>query len=118
VASEVHSIARGPDSTYYTRHWPISKGKYDSQTTIIYYDRTDRSAVLCKDANVSQLVKLTIKTNELPDDAFEMKVGEDDKLYYQLDYAIEVTYLSGSTKYELLHSGECRDFLVQTMFCD
>jgi hypothetical protein len=54
----------------------------------------------------------------LPEDAFEMKVGEDDKLYYQLDYAIEVTYLSGSTKYELLHSGECRDFLVQTMFCD
>jgi hypothetical protein len=35
-----------------------------------------------------------------------MEIGKDDELYYTFSYTIEVTYQSGSTKYELLHKGE------------
>lgn len=43
---------------------------------------------------------------DLPDDAFEMKIGKDDEMYYVLRYQIDVTYLSASTKYELVHRGK------------
>jgi hypothetical protein len=44
--------------------------------------------------------------DDLPSDALEMEIGKDDELYYTFSYTIEVTYQSGSTKYELLHKGE------------
>ena len=52
---------------------------------------------------------------DLPDDAFEMKIGEDDDMYYVLRYQIDVTYLSASTKYELVHRGKSPSSILMVM---
>jgi hypothetical protein len=44
--------------------------------------------------------------DDLPSDALEIEIGKDDEPYYTFRYIIEVTYQSGSTKYELLYKGE------------
>ena len=72
----------------------------------IYCDRTDRPAVTYPDHDVVELVRLSVKTLDLPFDALELKVGKDGKYYYCFLLTVEVTYASGSTKYELVHKGE------------
>lgn len=47
-----------------------------------------------------------MKVSDLPPDALELEMGEDDNFYYNFRFTIEVTYQSGSTKYGLLHKGE------------
>jgi hypothetical protein len=47
-----------------------------------------------------------MKMDDLPSDALGIEVGKDSELYYIFSYAIEITYQSGSTKYELLHKGK------------
>lgn len=84
----------------------MSQGKPSGYEEVIYYDRTDRPAVVYSDQNVLELVRLHTNLNDLPSDALKIEVGKDGKLYYAFSYAIEVTYQSGSTKYELVHNGE------------
>lgn len=62
--------------------------------------------MIYQDQEVLELVRLHVKMDDLPLDALEMEMGKDDELYYIFNYTIEVTYQSGSTKYELLHKGE------------
>ncbi len=88
------------------RHRLVSKGKPVEYEDIIYCDLTDRPAVIYRDQEVLELVRLRVKMDDLPSNALEMKMGEDDELYYTFSYTIEVTYQSGSTKYELLHKGK------------
>ncbi|KAG4432939.1 hypothetical protein IFR05_011585 [Cadophora sp. M221] len=90
----------------YKMHSLVSKGKPSGYEHIIYCDLTDRSAVVYSDDKVRELVCLRTKLDDLPSDALEMEMGEDDELYYVFHFSIEVTYQSGSTKYELLHKGE------------
>lgn len=84
----------------------MSDGKPSEYEHIIYYDRTDRPAVVYSDQKVEELVRLRTNLDDLPSNALELEIGEDDELYYVFRYSIEVTYLSGSTKYELVHKGE------------
>lgn len=84
----------------------VSHGKPEEYTTIIFCDRTDRSAVIYKDDQVEELVRLHVKMDDLPLDALKMEMGKDDEHYYTFRFAIEVTYQSGSTKYEVVHDGE------------
>ncbi|KAH8591412.1 hypothetical protein B0O99DRAFT_690769 [Bisporella sp. PMI_857] len=95
-----------PFTFRYKMYRPVSKGKPVKCEDIIYYDRTDRPAVIYQDEEVIELVRLCVKMHDLPSDALEIEIGKDDELYYTFRYAIEVTYQSGSTKYELLHKGE------------
>lgn len=88
------------------KHSLVADGKVESFTTIIYYDSTDRPAVVYHDEKVKELVRLRVKTDDLPSDAVGMKIGKDTEPYYTFHYSIEVTYQSGSTKYALLHNGE------------
>lgn len=88
------------------RYSLVSDGKPEEYTIIIYCDRTDRPAVIYKDDQVESLVRLHVKLDVLPLSALEIEMGKDDKAYYTFHFAIEVTYQSGSTKYELLHNGE------------
>ena len=88
------------------RYSLVSKGKPVEYEDIIYCDRTDRPAVIYQDREVVELVRLHVKMDDLPSDALEMEIGKDDELYYTFNYTIEITYQSGSTKYELLHKGE------------
>lgn len=62
--------------------------------------------MIYKDQEVEELVRLRVKIDDLPSNALETEIGKDEELYYIFRYAIEVTYQSGSTKYELLHKGE------------
>jgi hypothetical protein len=90
----------------FKKHSLVLEGKPVEYQTIIYCDRTDRPAVIYKDQEVEELVRLCVKMDDLPSDALEPEVGKDNELYYTFKYAIEVTYQSGSTKYELLHKGK------------
>ena len=85
---------------------PVSEGKPVEYDDIIYCDPTDRPAVIYKDRKVKKLVRLHVKMHDLPSNALKIELGKDDKSYYTFSYTIEVTYQSGSTKYELLHNGE------------
>jgi hypothetical protein len=57
-----------------------------------------------------------VDVKDLPDDAFEMKIGEDDEMYYVICYQIDVTYLSASTKYELVYRGKNPSSILLVMF--
>ena len=50
------------------------------------------------DQKIVVLVRLYVK--------IEVELGEDGNLYYIFKYSIEVTYLSGMTRYKLLHKGK------------
>lgn len=62
--------------------------------------------MIYRDQEVRELVRLHMKMDDLPSDALGIEVGKDSELYYIFSYAIEITYQSGSTKYELLHKGK------------
>ncbi len=62
--------------------------------------------MIYRDEKVLRLVKLHVNMDDLPENALKMEMGWDEQLYYTFNYTIEVTYQSGSTKYELLHKGE------------
>lgn len=55
---------------------------------------------------MDRLTKLTVKIGELPKGALDIETGDDGRLYYVLNYSVEVTYQSASTKYELVHKGK------------
>lgn len=58
-----------------------------------------------KDHRIEELVELKIKLDELPYIKPDIEMGQDNQAYYAFHFAIELTYQSGSTKYELLHKG-------------
>ena len=43
--------------------------------------------------------------SRIPNGAFPQKRGKDGKIYYEVNYEIEITFLSAFTKYELIHNG-------------
>ncbi|KAH8587392.1 hypothetical protein B0O99DRAFT_641981 [Bisporella sp. PMI_857] len=90
----------------FRRHSLVSDGRPSEYKHIIYCDRTDRPAVVYSDEKVVELVRLHTTLDDLPSNALEMEMGDDDELYYIFRFSIEVTYQSGSTKYELLHKGK------------
>ena len=84
----------------------MSEGKFSKFEDIIYYDATDRPAVVYSDQKVQELVRLRTNVDDLPSNAVKIEIGEDMEAYYAFYYSIEVTYQSGSTKYELLCKGK------------
>lgn len=89
------------------RHHLVSEGKLKTFRTTIYCDRTDRSAVIYKDHQIEELVELEVRIDEFPSTKLDIVMGKDNQAYYAFNFAIELTYQSGSTKYELLHNGGC-----------
>ncbi|KAH6671163.1 hypothetical protein B0J14DRAFT_595465 [Halenospora varia] len=90
----------------YYRSRRFSDDLPEEVTLYIYHDRTNRSAVVYRDDKVVDFARLNVKVGDLPKDAFDIKFGKDGKMYYVLDYSVEVTYQSASTKYELVHKGK------------
>jgi hypothetical protein len=72
----------------------------------IYCDRSSRAPVRYHDFEVEKLVELTADISSIPESRFQQERGKDGEMYYLLNFSIEVTYLSASTKYELVHKGE------------
>lgn len=54
---------------------------------------------------VQQLVEVTADLSWVPIHKFPIFTGHDGKLYYTIQYSIQVTYFSGYTRYELVHGG-------------
>lgn len=54
---------------------------------------------------VDDLVKLKADLSYIPESSIEKQYGEDNKQYYYLDWAIEMTTYSASTKYEIEYKG-------------
>ena len=55
---------------------------------------------------MTQLVKIEADLSRIPEKRIPKTKGADGKMYYRLDYAIRVTYLSAYTKYELIYGGK------------
>lgn len=72
----------------------------------IYCDRTGRAPVRYRDFEVEKLVDLAADVSSIPEARLRQERGKDGEMYYFLNFSIEVTYLSASTKYELVHKGE------------
>lgn len=87
------------------QHRLVSDGKFKTFNTTIYCDRTDRSAVIYKDHQIEELVELKVAIDDIPSIELDIMIGNDNQAYYTFHFAIELTYQSGSTKYELLHKG-------------
>ncbi|KAF4628841.1 hypothetical protein G7Y89_g9311 [Cudoniella acicularis] len=94
---------------HFCRKTLVSEGQHEGFTDIIYHDCTERSPPVYQDARVKRLVELEVNPGDLPPDAFELEQGKDGRLYYVLEFSIEVTYQSASTKYELMHQGKQYD---------
>ena len=53
--------------------------------------------------SVTQLVKVEADLSRIPIKKIPKVKGADGKMYYKLDYAIQVTYMSAYTTYELIY---------------
>jgi len=51
-------------------------------------------------------VELTADTSAIPEWSIPKIKGADGEMYYRIDFTIEVTYQSASTKYEFVHQGK------------
>ncbi len=54
---------------------------------------------------VVDLVKLTADLSYIPESSIDKRYGKDDELNYYLDWIIEMTSYSVSTKYEIEYKG-------------
>ncbi|KAH8807944.1 hypothetical protein F5884DRAFT_857504 [Xylogone sp. PMI_703] len=100
------------DKPYTFQFFKAIKSTYGPLTEVellIYCDRANRPAVVYLDDKVDVLARLNVKVGDLPADAFDVKLGKDGNLYNVLQYSVEVTYQSASTKYELVHKGKRYD---------
>ena len=52
---------------------------------------------------MTQLVKVEADLSRIPKSKIPKTKGADGKMYYKIDYEIQITYLSAYTKYELVH---------------
>ena len=52
---------------------------------------------------MTQLVKVEADLSRIPEKKIPKIRGADGKMYYKVDYAIQVTYLSAYTRYELIY---------------
>lgn len=54
---------------------------------------------------MTPLVKVEADLSLIPRTHFPEETGSDDQVYYLIEFQLEVTHFSASTKYELIHSG-------------
>src|ERR1700738_4770234 len=106
IADKCRSIRQGDDvredtpfKFNFSFHQLVSMGRLGNYNTPIYCDRTDRAPVLYCDKQVVELVQLTADISAVPESSILKKKGADGEMYYRIDFTIEVTYQSASTKY-------------------
>ena len=54
---------------------------------------------------MTQLVKVEADLSRVPANKIPQTKGADGQMYYKVDYAIKVTYMSAYTSYELIYGG-------------
>jgi hypothetical protein len=95
-----------PSLFYFRRNTLVSDGPPNLFNVTIYCDRTGRLPVIHPDVNVEQFAELTADLSKIPTVCLHKEQGWDGKLYYDIQFSIEVTYLSASTKYEFIYEGK------------
>lgn len=105
-------VSRGPFTTistaiYYSSD-PHNSGapKYveDGMSSVpAYKSGTDQLTLPTE--SVTELAKVRADLSRIPDKKIPKIKGADGKTYYKLDYAIQVTYMSAYTTYELIYGG-------------
>lgn len=84
----------------------VSDGPPKLYNVTIYSDSTGRLPVIYLDDEVEEFAELTADLSKIPIASLHKEQGQDGKLYYDIEFQIEVTYLSASTKYEFIHEGK------------
>ena len=76
----------------YSQHWEVAKGRsgLDGYYLSILADETEREAPLTKDDDVRKLCKLDAGFGKIPTRELPTRTGADGKLYYWLDFEIEI----------------------------
>lgn len=83
----------------------VSDGPPKLYNDTIYCDRTGRLPVIHLDDKVEEFARLTADLSKIPIARLPIEKGQDGNLYYNIQFSIEVTYLSAATKYEFIHKG-------------
>ncbi|KAF6221406.1 hypothetical protein HO133_002261 [Letharia lupina] len=92
----------------YQRKKLVSRGSLTTISTTIYCSSDPQNSGAPKyveDESVTPLVKVEADLSRLPAHQIPRKRGADGKMYYHVDYAIQVTYMSAYTSYELICGG-------------
>ncbi len=53
----------------------------------------------------TKLVAVTADLSRIPSSRMPLVKGADEKMYYKIDYQIQITFFSAYTTYELIHDG-------------
>lgn len=111
----------------YERKRLVSLGPFATISTAIYYSSdpqnsgapkyvedgkssipTYKSYVDClkqSTESATELVKVEADLSRIPANRIPQTKGADGKMYYMVNYAIQVTYMSAYTSYELISGG-------------
>lgn len=110
----------------YQRKRRVSRGPFTTISTAIYYSsdpqnsgapkyvedgRSSNTLFVCYSLKLStdgvtQLVNIEADLSLVPANKIPQTLGKDGKVYYEVDYAIQVTCMSAYTTYELIHGGK------------
>lgn len=77
----------------------VEDGKPRTPTPI----QTERLTLLTE--SVTQLVIVEADLSRIPTKMIPQRKGADGKMYYNVHFAIQVTYMSAYTSYELVYAG-------------
>ena len=106
-------MSRGPFTTISTTIYSSSDRQNsgapryveDGMSSVpVYTSWHDRLRLLTE--SVTELVKIDADLSRIPKNKIPKTKGADGKVYYKLEYTIQITYLSAYTTYELIYGGE------------
>ncbi|KAL8693927.1 MAG: hypothetical protein Q9218_001341 [Villophora microphyllina] len=95
-----------PKRLPFIRTCPVSDGPPSSIDIQIEMcaDNDNQGQSVYNDARVHHLVTATADLRRIPAHRFPRTMGSDGHSYYRVEFAVEVTYCSAFTKYELVHN--------------
>lgn len=86
----------------------VSRGPFTTISTAIYCSSDPMNSGAPKyveDESVTQLVIVEADLSRIPTKMIPQRKGADGKMYYNVHFAIQVTYMSAYTSYELVYAG-------------
>ncbi|MCJ1230796.1 hypothetical protein MMC12_007470 [Toensbergia leucococca] len=97
-----------PKRLFYKQTRLVSDGRPTTTRVRIYVcpdPRNDGAPMYFNEVGVVRLVTVDADLQRVPVADFPTKTGADGYLFYEIGVAVEVTYYSAYTRYELIHNG-------------
>ncbi|KAI1121719.1 hypothetical protein F5Y10DRAFT_271794 [Nemania abortiva] len=85
--------------------WPVGNGRSRTFPLTIYADEESSVAPIARTEAVKALCHLTADLGAIPDNQLDQRQGSDGRMYYHLQFDLELVYHSASTQYTLIHKG-------------